>query len=438
MRHEIRLPDLGEGLDEAEVVQWLVRPGQHVGREQAVIEVQTDKATVELPSPVAGVVVECHGAVGERFKVGTVLAVLETEVPAAGAGADPSTYTRESRGGGAIDPADSRMHVGTVASTVPQPGSPTSTLDSLAAGPAASSGPEPGPRPARPMAAPSVRALAVELGVDLATVTGSGPNGRILADDVRSHSQPTSPIVSAPIVSAPTASQPGTRVPLRGIRRRTAELMAQSWTEVPHITVMDEIDATALLATRASLRAESAELQSTLTPGVFFVAAVARAMRRFPDANASIDLAAGEILVHGAVDVGLAVAAPQGLVVPVVRDAGGATLAELAATVSALTNRARAGSLSPVDLAGGTVTVTNYGSIGGRFATPLVKPPQSVIVGFGAVAPRPIVVDGAVVARPTLPVVVSADHRLIDGQLASSVLMAVCELLTEPVRLLVR
>ena len=290
---------------------------------------------------------------------------------------------------------------------------------------------------ARPMAAPSVRALAVELGVDLATVTGTGPSGRILADDVRTHSAPVAP-APTPTPAPAQASTPGTRVPLRGIRRRTAEVMAQSWTEVPHITVMDEIDATALLATRASLRAESEPLQNSLTPAVFFVAAVARAMCRFPDANASIDMTAGEIIIHASVDVGMAVAAPQGLVVPVVRNASDSTLTELATTISALTTRARAGSLSPAELAGGTVTVTNYGSIGGRFATPLVKPPQSVIVGFGALALRPIVVDGAVVARQTLPIVLSADHRLVDGQLASSVLMAVCELLTEPVRLLVR
>jgi pyruvate/2-oxoglutarate dehydrogenase complex dihydrolipoamide acyltransferase (E2) component len=385
MSVELRLPDLGEGLEEAEVVRWLVATGAQVAREQAIVEVQTDKATVELPSPVAGVLVRTGGVAGDRVRVGDVLAVIETV----------------------------------------QGGPPRTEPDVVGA--------------ARPLAAPSVRQLAVGLGVTLADVAGTGPGGRILADDVRRHASTPAPVRNERDVpradeAAPPSRPAGTgRIPLRGIRRRTAELMAQSWTEIPHITVMDEIDATALLDVRAALREESA----AVTPVVFFVAAVARALARHGDANASIDMAAGEIVVHPTVDVGMAVAAPQGLVVPVVRDAGAATVMELAPIISALTERARTNILTPAELAGGTVTVTNYGALGGRFATPLVKPPQSVIVGFGSLQQRPFVVDGAVMARPTLPVVVSADHRLVDGLLASSVLNAVCELLARPVRLLV-
>ena len=387
MRVEFKLPDVGEGLEEGEVVSWLVEPGQVVTRDQPLVEVQTDKALVELPSPVAGQVVSLAFAPGDVVKVGQVLVVLEDELERA---AEPA----------------------------PAPASPS-------------------PAPSRPKAAPAVRKLAVERGVDLASVTGTGPGGRILAADVE---RAATGVPSSGVSAVKHAGSeeglgqlPPGRHPLRGIRRVTAEAMARSWSEIPHITSLDEVDATGLLDARRRL-AETAGTDISLA--TLFVAAAGRGLRRYPLVNASLDTAAGEIVVHPGCHVGLAVATPAGLVVPVVRDADRRTLPDLAAEVNRLTAAARAGRAEVGDLRGGTFTVTNYGSLGGRYATPLIRPPEVGIMGFGAIRTRPFVVDGQVVARPTLPWAFSADHRLIDGDLATAFAQYVTGLLADPLRLL--
>jgi pyruvate/2-oxoglutarate dehydrogenase complex dihydrolipoamide acyltransferase (E2) component len=210
--------------------------------------------------------------------------------------------------------------------------------------------------------------------------------------------------------------------------------MTRSWSEIPHITAMDELDATGLLDARRRLAATATG--SDITLAVLFVAAVARALRRHPLMNASLDMEAGEIVVHDGCHVGLAVATGAGLIVPVVRDADRRALPDLAAEVRRLTAAAREGRADLADLRGGTFTVTNYGSLGGRFATPLIRPPEVGIMGFGAIRPRPLAVDGAVVARPTLPYCCSADHRLVDGDLLTAFAEDVAGLLSDPVRLL--
>ncbi|MGH9004751.1 MAG: dihydrolipoamide acetyltransferase family protein, partial [Acidimicrobiia bacterium] len=224
------------------------------------------------------------------------------------------------------------------------------------------------------------------------------------------------------------------RQPLRGIRRVTAETMTRSWSEIPHITAMDELDATGLLDARRRLTETAPGTDISLA--VLFVAAVARALRRHPLMNASLDMAAGEITVHDGCHVGLAVATDAGLLVPVVRDADRRPLPDLAGEVRRLTVAAREGKAELADLRGGTFTVTNYGSLGGRFATPLIRPPEAGIMGFGAIRPRPFVAGGDVVARPTLPYCCSADHRLIDGDLLTAFSEDVAGLLANPVRLL--
>ena len=387
MRVEFKLPDVGEGLEEGEVVSWLVEPGQVVSRDQPLVEVQTDKALVELPSPVAGRVVSLAFGPGDVVKVGQVLVVLEDELERA---AEPA----------------------------PAPASPS-------------------PAPSRPKAAPAVRKLAVERGVDLASVTGTGPGGRILAADVE---RAATGVLSSGVSAVKHAGSeeglgqlPPGRHPLRGIRRVTAEAMARSWSEIPHITSLDEVDATGLLDARRRL-AETAGTDISLA--TLFVAAAGRGLRRYPLVNASLDTAAGEIVVHPGCHVGLAVATPAGLVVPVVRDADRRTLPDLAAEVNRLTAAARAGRAEVGDLRGGTFTVTNYGSLGGRYATPLIRPPEVGIMGFGAIRTRPFVVDGEVVPRPTLPWAFSADHRLIDGDLATAFAQYVTGLLADPLRLL--
>src|SRR5581483_678280 len=408
------LPDVGEGLEEGEIVSWLVGPGDTVVRDQPLVEVQTDKALVELPSPVAGQVVSLRFAAGDIVKVGQELVVLEA------AGTLPAT----SPGSPAVSP----------------PAGPGSPAASPPAGPGSPGG-------GRPKAAPAVRKLAVDRGVDLATVAGTGPGGRILASDVEAAAAGragvpdqarTALIKNAGSAGALGWMEPG-RHPLRGIRRVTAEAMARSWAEIPHLTVLDEIDATGLLSARRRL----ADAGIETTVGALLVAAVARGLRRFPVLNASLEAAAGgaggaggEIIVHPDRNIGLAVATADGLVVPVIRHADRRSLAELGAEVLRLSAAARNRSVDVAELRGGTFTISNWGAIGGRYATPLIRPPEVGIMGFGAIRPRPLVVDGSVEARPTLPWALSVDHRLIDGDVATAFTEYVTALLADPITLL--
>ena len=433
---EFVLPDVGEGLEEGEIVSWLVAPGDTVARDQPLVEVQTDKALVELPSPVAGQIVSVAFAPGDIVKVGQVLVVLEDgqggdTAPPPPAGAPPALPGPAEQGG-------------------------------AARGASGGAG--------RPKAAPAVRKLALERGMDLATITGSGPGGRILATDVEAaaaapaqspatdvpESHPSRPKSAGSARETAGAGglgwmEPG-RHPLRGIRRVTAETMARSWSEIPHLTTLDEIDATGLLAARRRL----ADAGIDATIGALLVAAVARGLRRYPVFNASLDLpatapsgsaspgatpagatpAGGTIVVHADCNIGLAVATADGLVVPVIRQADRRPLADLAAEVRRLTVAARNRRVEMADLRGGTFTISNWGAIGGRYATPLIRPPEVGIMGFGAIQPRPFVVAGEVKARPTLPWSLSADHRLIDGDVSTAFSEYVTGLLADPVALL--
>lgn len=409
-RVEFALPDVGEGLEEGEVVSWLVGPGDAVVRDQPLVEVQTDKALVELPSPVAGQVVSLAFAPGDIVKVGQVLVVLEDGAASAPAAPAPRASS------------------------------------SPAASPPAPTGPAAG---GRPKAAPAVRKLALDRGVDLTTVAGTGPGGRILASDVEAAApaaQTGASPTGVPDQAMPTVRNAGSggalgwmepgRHPLRGIRRVTAEAMARSWSEIPHLTVLDEIDATGLLAARRRLAAAGIET----TIGALLVAAVARGLRRHPVLNASLEAATegagGEIVVHPDCNIGLAVATADGLVVPVIRHADRRSLAELGAEVLRLSAAARNRSVDVAELRGGTFTISNWGAIGGRYATPLIRPPEVGIMGFGAIRPRPFVVGGGVEARPTLPWALSVDHRLIDGDVATAFTEYVTGLLADPIALL--
>ena len=406
MAFEFRLPDIGEGLEEAEIVEWLVSPGDVVVRDQPLVEVLTDKASSELPSPVAGTVLRLGAAEGERLNVGEVLIELDD---------------------GSSRVVDDTEPVAPVAS--PQSADPAPTPS----GPAS-----------RPKASPATRRLALEAGIDLGTVTGTGPGGRITSDDLRAvgtHPAPTPPTCSSPPAHAPQGGlgqMPFGHHPLRGVRGVVARNMERSWAEIPHIHSMDEIDASLLVDFRQRLRGMDRPGASAVTALTVASAAAVRALRRYPMVNASIEGSPGEsIVVHDSVNLGIAVATDSGLVVPVVRDADRLDLFALAAAIADVAARGRDGMLTAADLTGATFTITNYGSMGGRWATPLIPPGQAAILGLGAVADRPVVVDGQVLARPTLPVVLGSDHRLIDGDLASAFKGSITADLMEPLNLLV-
>ncbi len=398
---DFRLPDVGEGLESAEIVEWLVSEGDTVARDQPLVEILTDKSQTQLPSPKAGVIKRLGVSEGDIAEVGQVIVEFEA-------------------------------------------GDETSTVE-----PAPSTEAAAGTDRRRPKAAPVVRRRALEAGVDLHDVVGSGPGGRITISDLdRFIDGHTGPAAETPADTAPRSVAASDtllgqmtvgRHPLRGIRRVTAQAMTAAL-DIPHIHGADELDATALLAGRRRIKELHPTRAAALTPLAFFVMAVADGLRRYPMLNASITLdgSDGHIDIHDDVNIGIAVATDVGLIVPVIRDADRRSLFEVADEIRSLTAAARDRTITADQLRGGTGTITNYGSLGGRFATPMIRPPEVSIVGFGSIRQRPFVVDGTVTARMTLPISVAVDHRLIDGDVMTAFQEHVIGLLSEPVALLAR
>ncbi|MEM7092936.1 MAG: dihydrolipoamide acetyltransferase family protein [Actinomycetota bacterium] len=469
MTHEFRLADIGEGLEEAEIIEWRVAIGDWVARDQPIVEVLTDKSNAELPAPVEGRIVSLSGAVGDIVEVGELIAVIDGDT----ADAPAPTESNDGQTAEVIETAAS-------APDRPRPAGGIQTFQHAARPRPVAVAPEPViERTRRPKASPTTRLEAARRGIDLATIDGTGPGGRILLTDLdprtpataspdpegpaaqdvgRSPSPPQPPSVVAqrattapPPVTEPspapaaTSSDPPTapdatfaaRIePLRGIRRVIAQNMTQSWTEIPHIHAFAHIDAEPLLDLRRQLRASGRAEFDGLTPLAFFAAAVARSVRAHPQANASLHFAKGEIAHHEHINIGLAVAAPQGLVVPVLRQAETLGFAGMAAQVRALVDHARRGAVDASDFRDGTVTITNFGSLGGEQALPLIRPPESIIFGFGSIDTRPFVVDEAVVARKTMHLVLGADHRLLDGDITTALLNHVAADLANPINLI--
>ena len=426
MRHEFRLADIGEGLEEAEIITWLVAIGDQVDRDQPIVEVMTDKSNAELPAPEAGTIVALGGNVGDMITVGELIAVIDqTSVPLDIAPLDQAPTP-------AVAPSIAAACDGDIPGVEPArapstqaPSTQTTSADA--------------PIEPRPKASPSTRRHAAERGIDLTTISGTGPGGRILLIDL--DTTPALPAqVAAPQVVAPQPQpaaarrqQPSGVVPLRGIRRAVAKNMTQSWSEIPHIHAFGHIDAAPLLDLLQQLRTSAR--YTHVTPLTFFVAAVARALVLHPQANASLNMADETITYHPHVNVGIAVAAEQGLVVPVLQAADRLDFETLGVTLAQLVRGARDGVLARDHFVGGTVTITNFGSLGGEQATPLIRPPESMIVGFGSIAERPFVINGAVAARSTMHTVIGADHRLLDGDVTTAVLSTIGSLLTDPLQL---
>jgi pyruvate dehydrogenase E2 component (dihydrolipoamide acetyltransferase) len=390
-RFEFKLPDIGEGLAEAEVAKWLVKVGDSVVEDQPVLEMMTDKAAVELPSPGAGVVVEQRVAEGEVVKIGAVLYVLETE----------------SRIGG-------------------MPGQPAEPKPVQVPAAAAASSADAGV-----LAPPAVRKLARELGVDLAQVRGSGPGGRISAEDVKRHTA-AAPAAPAP---APVAMGSGEHVPLRGVRRRMAETMAESARSIAHVTGFHELDAGAFQAVYRRLRTEAEKAGRRFPFDALLVRAAAVALGRHPIFNSSLDLERMELVMHPEANIGVATATPGGLIVPVVSNAAALGLEALAAEVDRLAAAARDGHAAVADLRGGTFTISNTGAWRGALGTSLIRPPEVALVAFGRIEEKAVVREGQVVARPVMPMSVTFDHRVIDGEQGLTFALTLRSLIEDPEQL---
>jgi pyruvate/2-oxoglutarate dehydrogenase complex dihydrolipoamide acyltransferase (E2) component len=347
---ELRLPDVGEGLSGAELVEWRVGVGEAVSEDQMLAEIQTDKAIVELPSPAAGTIERLCAEPGDTVAVGEVVVVIATT-----------------------------------------------------------------DRSPRPLAAPAVRRRARELGIDLASVTGSGPGGRIVHDDLRAEPRPIAP-------------RSGEVVPLRGLRRTIAQTLTEAWQTVPRVIDYREVDAGALLDARAQLGVR------TVSPLLMKIVAVA--LRGHPLLNASIDLEREEITLHAAINLGVATATPDGLLVPVIHDAGAKSIVELGEAARELAAAARERRLTPDQLRGGTITVNNYGGLGIWLGTPIVVPPQVANIGFGKIERKPVVRDGEIVAGTVLPIACAGDHRLLDGDTIAAFVNDLSALIERPYTLL--
>jgi pyruvate/2-oxoglutarate dehydrogenase complex dihydrolipoamide acyltransferase (E2) component len=392
-RFEFRLPDIGEGLAEAEVAKWLVSVGDHVNEDQPVVEMMTDKASVELPSPGTGVVVEQLVAEGDVVKTGAVLYVLETETQIGAPTEHPPAGETIAR--------------------------PVAAAEGVTSG-------------AGVLAPPAVRKLARELGVDLARVKGSGPGGRISAEDLQKHAAGGG---GSPSTNQTPAGGTGQRIRLRGVQKRMAETMALSARTIPHVTGFHDLDAGAFADLAARLRREAVSKGARFPFDTLLVRAVAIALRRHPIFNASLDYENGEIVMHEDVNVGVATATPDGLIVPVVKHADTLDLDRLAAEVHRIATAARDGKTSVSDVQGGTFTISNTGAWRGGHGTSLIRPPEVGLVAFGRIEEKAVVRDGKVVARPMMPMSVTFDHRVIDGEAGLTFALTLRSLIEDPEQL---
>jgi 2-oxoisovalerate dehydrogenase E2 component (dihydrolipoyl transacylase) len=394
-RYVFKLPDLGEGAVEAEIVAWKVAAGEEVREDQPLVEMLTQKATVEVPAPVSGRVLSTTGAAGDRVAVGAQLAVFET------------------------------------AATAPVVAAP------LAAAPvaAAAAGVTPEPVAARSAVAtsPAIRRRAREAGIDLTTISGSGPHGRIVLSDLEAGLKTHAPV--APQASGPVPEVQ--EIPVTGLRRMIAEQVSLSAHTIPHFSYVEEVDVTALESLRQQLNAGTQPGGGALSYLPFVVLGLVRALARHPHCNARFDATRQMLLQYRAVHVGIAVQTPQGLKVPVIRDAQALGLREIDAEIRRLGAAARDGRARPAEFSGSTITVTSLGKLGGIASTPIINQPELAIIGVNRAQERPVVHQGAITVRRMMNLSSSFDHRFIDGFDAARLIQTLRELLEQPALLFI-
>jgi len=413
---DFALPEIGEGVYEAELIRWLIEPGTSVKRGQALAEVMTDKATMEVPSPFAGVVTTLHVQPGQTIKIGQVLLSYNSV-------SKPASEPQPSESGTVNRPLAT-----VTAQTIPNGPLQVETVRRL---------------PVK--ASPSVRQMARKLGIDLATIRGSGPEGRILLEDLmtqvpRAETRPAAPPAHAKETQAKEISdygKPGTRIKIQGLRRTIAQRMVQSKRTIPHYSYVEECEVTDLVRLRENLRDHYARAGVKLTYLPFFIKAVVAALKEVPIVNASLDEEAGEIVLHDRYHIGIAVATPAGLMVPVIHNADQKDIGTIAREIERLSNAARVGKSRREDLLGSTFTITSVGSHGGLIATPVINPPEVGILALGRIVKRPVY-DAAGQIRPAdmIYLSLSFDHRVIDGAVGAAFTNAILRQLQNPAALL--
>ena len=402
-----KLPDIGEGIAESEIAAWRVAVGDVIKEEQPLVDMLTDKAAVEIPSPVAGKVVKLHAAAGDKVPVGSVLVTIETS------GEKPAGASAATKPAAAPAPVAAK------------------------AAPATAAPAKSGFFSEHPAAAPSVRKRAREMGVDLRTVRGSHPSGRVLHEDVIAHAAGPVAAEAAPVATkvAPTGEDRVEQVKVIGMRRKIAEAMERSKRRIPHFAYVEELDVTELEALRVHLNEVHGATRGKLTLLPFLVRALTIAVPEFPQVNGTYDDEAGINTRHSALHVGIATQTPNGLLVPVVRHAERLDLWQCAAEIARLAQAARTGKATAKELSGSTLTITSLGKMGGIASTPIINAPEVGIIGVNKMVPRPAVVNGVIGVRTMMNLSSSFDHRIVDGYDAASFIQRLKGLLEHPATL---
>ncbi len=458
-KFEFKLPDIGEGVTEGEIVGWLAKVGDHLIENQDMVEVMTDKATVTIGSPKAGRVEELRGAVGDTVPVGSIIVVLDIGGAASASGEKTSGEMTSGESNSAtkpIIPVVQRLAAAPTAATVDN-GPVASAVGDLRndlPGMGRMIAPT-GNHSDQPLAAPATRRLARELGVDLRKVEPSGKGGRVTREDVETagareslsaRPAPSTALAasSSAVVAAPELPKAAAvlrqtsdqRLPIRGIRKRTAEHMARSKRTAAHFTYVDDCDATGLIAMRDRLAPRAEVLGMKLTYLPFIVKAVVRALKVHPALNSVVDDTAQEIVLRAGCDIGIAMSSDAGLFVPVLRDAERLSLLEIAREIQRLGLIAKSGRFAPEDLGGSSFTITSLGKLGGLFATPVINYPEVAILGIHEIKRRPVVKGDEIVIGAEMLLSLSFDHRIIDGHVGAAFAQEIIGLLEEPERLL--
>lgn len=433
MALEFRLPDIGEGVVEGEVVRWLVKEGDTLREDQPMVEVMTDKATVEIPTPRAGKVAKLMVEAGKLCAVGQVMIVIDTD----GSGSKPATTNQQA-------PAQPATTQAPAAAAQVAASAPVQTLSAAeAAG-------------RKVLATPATRQLARNLGIDIRTLVGSGPGGRVTRDDVRRASSekqapPVAPPKAAPVaqaVDAPPAAKPvalpqivpvsvpvhaeDERVPFRGLRKKIADNMVRSKLQTADFTYVEECDVTELVALRKRAQKRAAERGIKLSFLPFLIKAVVSGLKKYPILNSTLDTERDEIVLRKSYHIGVAAATDAGLMVPVLRNADRMSLFQIAAALEPLAERARTGKASREELSGSTFTISSLGKLGGLLATPVINFPEVAVLGVHKIKETPVVRDGQIVIREIMNLSISLDHRIVDGYEGALFLQHVISMLEDP------
>lgn len=425
---EFKLPELGEGIESGQVIEVFVSAGEKVSAEQPLLEVETDKAAVELPSPVAGTVSEVCVSGGETVGIGQVLVRIDD-----GAGGADAPEEKETEPAAAREPKDKEPKTDKKPEPEEPPEEKKEPSSRPADGPAVSKSPS-----LNAPASPSVRRLAREIGVDILSVTGTGPRGRVLAEDVKLRAKT---VIASAGSGSPAAEEP----PLPDfsrwgqtetksfstVRRLTAERLSSAW-RAPHVTQFDKADISELETLRKLNKEKVSAAGGNLTITAILVKVLSSALLEFPKFNSSVDMRAGAIVYKKYVNVGVAVDTDRGLLVPVIRDSDEKDVTEISVELTEISRKAREKKLSPDALQGGTCTITNLGGVGGTYFTPIINPPEVAILGVSRSSVEPVYADGGFKPRLMVPLLLSYDHRIIDGAEAARFLRWICEKLEKP------